>query len=68
MEKLMKFIKTDNGKLVAVVAGVVLLLIIIKVATPSSLNFIINNGSDCVLGFKSAKKSAKRKKSRKKDK
>ena len=66
MEKLRKFITTDNGKLVAIIAGIVLFLLIIAAATPNTINMCINNGDDCVVSTKSAKRVIKGK--RKKDK
>jgi len=66
MDKLMNFLKTDNGKLVGIIAGIILLLLIIAAATPNSINLIINSGPDAVLSMKSAKKTIKRK--RKKEK
>ncbi|MBR5090744.1 MAG: hypothetical protein IK093_15035 [Ruminiclostridium sp.] len=61
MEKLVNFLKTDKGKLVGIAAGIVLLLLVIWAATPNSINLIINSGQDCAIGFKSAKKTTKRK-------
>ena len=66
MEKVMNFLKTDNGKLVAVIAGIVLFLLFIAAATPNTINMCINNGNDCVVSTKSAKRIFKGK--RKKDK
>ena len=54
MEKVMKFLKSDNGKLVAIAAGIVLFLLIIAAATPNTINMCINNGDDCVVSTKSA--------------
>lgn len=68
MDKLMKFLKTDNGKLVAVIGAIALILLFIAVAAPKSINLIINSGSDCVLSFKSAKKNNKRKPRKNKNK
>ncbi|MBQ9483333.1 MAG: hypothetical protein IJU82_04000 [Ruminiclostridium sp.] len=69
MEKVMNFLKTDNGKLVGIFAGIALLILVIAVATPNSINVIINGGSDCVVSTKCAKKTVKRKrKKEKKDK
>ena len=67
MEKVMKFFKTDNGKLVAVLAGIVLFLLVIAAATPNTINMCINNGDDCVVSTKSAKRvhKGKRKKNKK---
>ncbi len=61
MDKLMKFLKSDNGKLVSVAAGIGLVLLIIKAATPDTLNIYMNNGADCVVSSKSAKKIIKKK-------
>ena len=66
MDKLVKFFKTDIGKLSAAVAGIGLLLLIIKAATPNTVNICVNNGSDCVVSFKKAKKTAKKKRGKKK--
>ncbi len=66
MEKLVNFLKTDNGKLVAAICGVVLFFVFVAVAAPKSINLIINSGSDCVLSFKSAKKTIKRKRRKEK--
>ncbi len=66
MDKLIKFIKTDMGKLVAAAAGIALLLLVIKAAAPGSVNICVNNGDDCVVSFRKAKKTAKKK--RKKNK
>ena len=69
MEKAMKFLKTDNGKLVGIIAGIVLLLLVIAAATPNSVNVIINGGEECVVSTKSARKTVKRKRGKvKKDK
>lgn len=65
----MKFFKTDNGKLVAVLAGIALFLLVLSVITPKSINLIINSGEEPVISFKSAKKTIKRKRRKnKKDK
>ncbi len=66
MEKVINFLKTDNGKLVGVLAGIALFILICAVAAPNSINVIMNGGEDCVVSTKSAKKIIKRK--RKKDK
>ena len=67
MDKLMKFFKTDNGKLVAVIMGIALLLLLIGAATPNTINICINNGDNCVVSTKSAKRinKGKRKKNKK---
>lgn len=66
MDKLMKFFKTDNGKLVAVIAVIALVLLAINAATPNTINMCINNGNDCAVSTKTAKRIYKGK--RKKDK
>lgn len=66
MEKVINFLKTDNGKLVGAAAGIILLIIFIAVATPNTINMCINNGDDCVVSTKSAKRVIKGR--RKKDK
>ncbi len=66
MEKVINFLKTDNGKLVGVLAGIALFILICAVTAPNSINVIMNGGEDCVVSTKSAKKIIKRK--RKKDK
>ena len=69
MEKVMKFFKTDNGKLVAVLVGIVLFLLVIAAATPNTINMCINNGDNCAVSTKSAKRIFKGKRSKaKKDK
>ena len=69
MEKLKDFLATDKGKLVGVIAGIVLLLAFVAAATPKSINLIINSGPDAVLSFKSAKRVHKNKRRKaKKDK
>lgn len=68
MDKIKEFIKTDNGKLAAAAAGILLLLVIIKLATPNNLNIYMNNGADCVVSTKSAKKVIKRKPKKNKEK
>ena len=66
MDKLMEFIKTEKGKkIVYAVAGVIIALLFIKVATPNKVNVFINNGNDCVVSTKSAKKIIKKKKPKK---
>ena len=64
MEKVINFLKTDNGKLVGAVAGIILLIIFVAVATPNSINVIVNNGEDSVFALKSAKKTVKRKRAK----
>ncbi len=61
MDKIKGFINTDIGKLAAAAAGIFLFLIIIKLATPNNLNIYVNNGADCVVSTRSAKKVIKRK-------
>ncbi|MBQ9384995.1 MAG: hypothetical protein IJT87_12255 [Ruminiclostridium sp.] len=61
-KQLKKIFKTDIGKILAVIAGIGLLLLIIKAATPNTVNICVNNGNDCVLSFKKAKKTKKPKK------
>ncbi len=69
MEKLMNFLKTDNGRLVGIAGGIVLLLLVIWAATPKKVNIMVSNGADCVVSFKSARKNNKRKPAKsKKDK
>ncbi|MBP3855926.1 MAG: hypothetical protein IK990_10000 [Ruminiclostridium sp.] len=68
MDKLMNFFKTDNGKIVAVIAGIVLLLLVIGAATPNTINMCINNGDNCVVSTKSAKRVNKGKRRKNKDK
>ncbi|MBO6229180.1 MAG: hypothetical protein J6O50_01320 [Ruminiclostridium sp.] len=66
MERVMKFLKTDNGKLFAVIAVIALILLFIGAATPNTINMCINNGDNCVVSTRSAKRINKGK--RKKDK
>ena len=66
MEKFIEFLKTDKGKLVGAVLGIVLVLAAIAAATPKCVNIVISGGDDAVVGIRSAKKTVKRK--RKKDK
>ena len=69
MEKFIEFLKTDKGKLVGAVLGIVLVLAVIAAATPKSINLIINSGDEPVLSFRTAKKTIKRKRRKnKKDK
>ena len=68
MDKLKKFLKSDNGKIVSAAAGVGIALLIIKAATPDTLNIYMNNGADCVVSAKSAKKIIKKKKPKKEKK
>ncbi len=67
MEKLKDFLATDNGKLVGVILGIILFFVFVAVASPKSINLIINSGSDPVISFKSAKRvnKAKRRKDKK---
>ena len=59
MEKLIKFLKTDNGKLAAVLAGAAFLLLILWVISPNTINMCINNGENCAVSTKSAKRISK---------
>ena len=65
-KQLKKVFNTDLGKILAVVAGIGLLLLIVKAATPNTVNIMVNNGADCVVSFKKARNAGKPKKKAKK--
>lgn len=65
MDKIMKFLKSDTGKIVSAVAGICIALLFVKAATPNTLNVYTNNGNDCVVSSKTAKKIIKKKKPKK---
>ena len=68
MDKIMDFLKTDAGKIVSVIAGICIALLFVKAATPDTLNVYTNNGNDCVVSSKTAKKIIKKKKPKKEKK
>ena len=65
-KQLKKVFNTDLGEILAVVAGIGLLLLIVKAATPNTVNIMVNNGADCVVSFRKARKAGKPKKKAKK--
>ncbi len=68
MNNLKELLNTKNGKIAAVVLGIILLLLVIRAATPKSINILVNGGNECQVTMGKCKKKYKGKKDKKKKK